>query len=348
MIQQTIKRILAGGHLRPGATGAPCLILILLLDGCAGSQSALDPAGPQAGRISGIWWLMFWVCSAVFVIVMAFLLFAVFRSRPKAEAAGEENDRDMTRVVTGAVAATVVILFVFLVVSYSVSRRVSSSPVTDPLTIKVTGYQWWWKVEYEDAVPSNIVTTANEIHIPVGQAVALKLKSRDVIHSFWVPNLHGKRDLIPGHEATIWLQADREGVFRGQCAEFCGYQHAHMAFVVVAEPTDQFYGWLDQQRKPAPHPADPAQARGQQVFLSKPCVMCHTIKGTPASASVGPDLTHLASRQSIAAGTLPNTRDHLAGWVVDSQSIKPGNRMPQNNLSSEDLQSLLTYLESLK
>jgi cytochrome c oxidase subunit II len=337
------------GHLRSAAAGAFCLPLILLLGGCSGMQSALDPAGPQSGRISGIWWLMFWVCSAVFVIVIVFLLLAILRSRPEGEAAyPEKTERNMARAVTGAVAATVTVLLVFLIFSYFVGRGISSSPGPDPVTIKVTGYQWWWKVEYEDPTPSNMVTTANEIHIPVGQPVVFKLTSRDVIHSFWVPNLHGKKDLIPGHEATMWLQADREGVFRGQCAEFCGHQHAHMAFAVVAESPERFYAWLDRQRVPAPRPAGPAQARGQQVFLSNPCVMCHTIKGTPANSNIGPDLTHVASRLTIAAGTLPNTRDHLAGWVVDSQGVKPGNKMPPNNLSSEDLQALLDYMESLE
>jgi cytochrome c oxidase subunit 2 len=296
-----------------------------------------------------MWWLMFWVCSAVFVVVMLFLLASVFRPRPEGDASGSEKaEHNLTRMVTGAVGATIAILLVFLIVSFFVGRAVMSSPSPDPLTIKVTGYQWWWRVEYEDPQPSNTVITANEIHIPVGQPVAFKLTSRDVIHSFWVPNLHGKRDLIPGHEATIWLQADREGVFRGQCAEFCGHQHAHMAFTVVAEPPDRFNAWLDAQRKPAPGPSDAEQARGQQVFLTKTCVMCHTVRGTPASSNVGPDLTHLASRQTIAAATLQNDHDHLASWVLNSQAIKPGNKMPPHNLASEDLQSLLAYLESLK
>jgi cytochrome c oxidase subunit 2 len=344
------QRAITCGVARRAAGGAFCLLALLPLAGCGGgNQSALDPAGPQAGRISDMWWLMFWVCSAVFVLVIAFLLMAVFRRRPQGEpAAAEKTERNLTRAVTAAVAATVVILFVFLVASFLIGRRISSPPGPDPVMIKVTGYQWWWGVEYEDPLPSNIVTTANEIHIPVGHTVALKLTSRDVIHSFWVPNLHGKRDLIPGHETTLWFKADREGLFRGQCAEFCGHQHAHMAFVVVAEPPDQFYAWLDGQRRPAAQPSAPDQARGQQVFLSAPCVMCHTIKGTPAGSRVGPDLTHVASRQSIAAGTLPNTRDHLERWVLDPQSIKPGNRMPPNKLSSEDLQALLTYLESLR
>jgi cytochrome c oxidase subunit 2 len=172
--------------------------------------------------------------------------------------------------------------------------------------------------------------------------------SNDVIHSFWAPNLHGKRDLIPGHLTTTWLQADRPGLFRGQCAEFCGHQHAHMSFVVIAEQPDEFYAWLDAQRMPAPQPAGPDEQHGQQVFLSSTCIMCHTVQGTRANGRVAPDLTHVASRRLIAAGALANTRDNLADWIVDSQRIKPGNKMPPHNLSPGDLQALLSYLESLK
>jgi cytochrome c oxidase subunit 2 len=216
------------------------------------------------------------------------------------------------------------------------------------VTIEVTGQQWWWQVRYLDPDPSKIFVTANEIHIPVGQPVTIKLRSTDVIHSFWVPNLVGKKDLIPGHDAVLWLQADKPGVFRGQCAEYCGLQHAHMAFWVVAEPPTRFAAWLNQQRGEAVQPSTSSEQRGQQVFLSSPCIMCHTIQGTPAGATVGPDLTHIASRSYIAAGTLPNTRGQLAGWIVDSQAIKPGNRMPPNSLNPDDLQALLDYLQSLK
>jgi cytochrome c oxidase subunit 2 len=185
------------------------------------------------------------------------------------------------------------------------------------------------------------------MHIPVGQPIVLKLTSHDVIHSFWAPNLHGKRDLIPGHVTTIGFQADKPGVFRGQRAEFCGYQHA-MAFLIVAESPDEFSAWLDQQRRPAAQPLDAVQQRGQEVLLSSPCMMCHTIQGTPAGGKVAPDLTHLASRRTIAAGTLPNTPGHLAGWIIAPQNIKPGSNMPPNTLDPDALQSLLAYLMSLK
>jgi cytochrome c oxidase subunit 2 len=325
------------------------------------SQSALDPAGPQAGRIISLWWMMFYVTGAVFLVVMGFLAAAlVRRRRPRHGAVVDDlpdvpetapepgRERRMSHVVLTGVGLTVVILFVFLVSSFVTGRALDSLYEQDHLTVKVTGHQWWWEVQYDNATAAYIVTTANEIHIPEGRPVLFKLTSTDVIHSFWVPNLHGKTDLIPGHENVTWVRADRAGVYRGQCAEFCGHQHAHMAFTVVVEPYDKFKAWYDAQLKSAAEPSNQSQAQGRQVFLSSPCVMCHTIRGTEAGSRVGPDLTHVASRGTLAAGTLENTRGHLAGWVIDPQKIKPGNRMPPNNLEPADLQALLDYLQSLK
>jgi cytochrome c oxidase subunit 2 len=330
--------------------------LLSLLSGCGGVQSVLNPAGPQAGRISRLWWLMLYVCTAVFIIVIISVSVAVLRSRQKQDTTSDaahitpepRSEQRMGRVVTVAVVATGVILFVFLIASFRTGRATYTLQDPNAVSIKVTGHQWWWEVQYEDQTPSNTFKTANEIHIPVGRTVQLRMTSSDVIHSFWVPNLDGKKDLLPGHETTIWLKADREGEFYGQCAEFCGHQHAHMRFVVIAESPDKFNAWLVAQRAASPQPANDVQARGQQVFLTSPCIMCHTVRGTDASASVAPDLTHLASRKTIAAGTLPLTRGHLAGWITNSQEIKPGNRMPPVPLAPEDLQTLLSYLESLK
>jgi cytochrome c oxidase subunit 2 len=340
-----------------------CLLLTahgsLLLSGCTGQQSALDPAGPQAGRISGLWWLMFYTLSAVFLIVMCLLLVAAFRRRrPLSGEAADvpdmkpepSSERLMSHTVIGGIVVTTIILFVLLIASFLTGRSLYSmaSIGEGALAVEVTAHQWWWDVKYSSQTPSQIVTTANEVHIPVGRPVLFKLTSNDVIHSFWIPNLHGKTDLIPGHITYTSLRADRPGTYRGQCAEFCGYQHAHMSFTVVVESSEQFQAWYDAQLRPAPQPLTPEQARGQQVFLSSPCIMCHRIQGTDAGGRVGPDLTHLASRPTIAAGTLENTRGHLAGWVIDSQKIKPGNRMPPNNLEPQDLQALLDYLQSLK
>jgi cytochrome c oxidase subunit 2 len=234
------------------------------------------------------------------------------------------------------------------VTSVVAGRGLLSPSAPGAITINVIGHQWWWDFVYDDVSPNQVFSSPNELHIPVGVPVVLKAESRDVIHSFWVPNLHGKRDLIPGFATHTWIQADKPGVYRGQCAEFCGHQHAHMAFLVVVEPMDQFLTWIDHQRQGAPPPADDVKQRGHDVFMQGPCVMCHTIRGTAAGSRVGPDLTHVASRQTIAAGTLPMTRGHLAGWISNSQSVKPGNRMPPTLLSGDDLQALLAYLETLR
>jgi cytochrome c oxidase subunit II len=232
----------------------------------------------------------------------------------------------------------------------SIVLRVSvfAEEKSPPLVIKVIARQWWWEVRYFDPHGRQVAGTANELHIAAGRRVQFDLESRDVIHSFWVPNLHGKRDMIPGRVTSLWLQADTPGVYRGQCAEFCGLQHALMGFQVVVEPQEEFDRWLNWQAQPAQEPFSEAAVRGRDVFLSKPCMMCHTVRGTLAMAAVGPDLTHLASRQTLGAGIIPNTRGHLAGWIVNSQGIKPGNRTPPIALGSQELQDLLAYLETLR
>lgn len=307
-------------------------------------QSVDDPAGPQAGHIDGLWRLMLYLLSAIYVIVMIVLVVAAFRRRDRAS-----DEKRISRTVTGSVIISTVILFGLLVSSFLVGRAIYFTPdKTNLMTIEVNAHQWWWDVRYNNPVPSQIVTTANEIHIPVGQPIAFKLSSADVIHSFWVPNLHGKTDMIPGRTVETWLQADRPGIYRGQCAEFCGHQHAHMALLIIAEPEEQFRAWYQTQLQSAPAPTTESQMQGLRVFLSKPCMMCHRIQGTDAGGRLGPDLTHVAGRQTIAAGTLQNTRDHLSRWIVNSQDIKPGNRMPPIPLSNDELNALLDYVQSLK
>ncbi len=340
------------GGLRPSLLRLRKTLLcacLFLSSSCAGVQSSLDPAGPQAQRISRLWWLMFWVCSVIFALVIGALAYALRRGRRREEPdAAPEVERRIAKIVAGALAVSAVILFAFLIADFSTGRALSSLQSPDALKIKVTGRQWWWDFEYEDQTPSRNARVANEIHIPTGRPVKFEMTSQDVIHSFWAPNLHGKTDLLTGYWTVTWLQADRPGAYRGQCAEYCGHQHAHMAFMVIAEPPDQFNAWLDNQRRPAPQPTTAEQQRGQQLFMTRACVMCHQIRGTDAAARTGPDLTHLATRRNIAAGTLPNNRGALGAWIVDSQRIKPGNKMPPNELSGEELNALLSYLESLK
>jgi cytochrome c oxidase subunit 2 len=331
---------------------------LLMLAGCGGAQpqqSAMDPAGPMSSHIETLWWVIFWIALAVFVIVMAILSSGTLSRRtdgalpPDIEPDPASEQRHF-RYVFVATILTVITLFVVLVYSVRAGRVVygHSLESKNPITIQVVGHQWWWEVQYPNTDASMWVTTANEIHVPVGKPIVLLTSSRDVIHSFWAPNLQGKRDLIPGYQTAIWFQADKPGIYRGQCAEFCGAQHAHMAFFIIAEPMNKFQQWLTDQQQPAPEPSDDITKHGRDVFLSSPCIMCHTIRGTQAGSRVGPDLTHLASRSTIAAGTLPNNPGSLAGWISDSQSIKPGNRMPPNALKSEDLQALVAYLQTLK
>jgi cytochrome c oxidase subunit 2 len=322
------------------------LLAGLLLTGCGGFQSAVDPAGPQAGRVNTLWWFLFSVCAAIFLLVIGSLLYGIFGARSTHTDPGQEPR--FRRSVTAALIVTVVILFAFLITSVSTGAALSSLSSRQGLVVEITGHQWWWEVRYPDQVASRTVVTANEVHIPVGVPVLFRMLAEDVIHSLWIPNLSGKRDLIPSRVTTLWIRADRPGVFRGQCAEYCGLQHAHMALYVVAEPPDRFFQWLDNQRTPAAEPGDDLRRHGQQVFLSLPCVLCHTIRGTAAAGQVAPDLTHLASRRNLAAGTLPNTLGNLAGWIADSQNVKPGNRMPPFSIPPGDMQPLLAYLEGLK
>jgi cytochrome c oxidase subunit 2 len=303
----------------------------------------LDAAGPQAAAIAWLWWLIFFITTGVFVVVMVVLAVAVRR-----RSIHPSSDVIMTRWVVAASVVTVAILFVWLIASVSVGRVTAAPQRADAVTINITGRQWWWQLEYSDTLPSNRFRTANEILIPVGRPVVVNVTSRDVIHSFWVPSLHGKRDLVPGYVTSLWFQADREGIFRGQCAEFCGYQHANMALYVRAVPDGDFQAWLASQRQPAAEPASDAQQRGRDVFRRATCPQCHAIRGTISGGAFGPDLTHVGSRRTIAAGLLPNTIENLQRWIRNPQQFKPGNKMPGHDLSDADLQAVAAYLKGLQ
>ncbi len=330
------------------AVHAVCVIVLLLA--CSPYQSAQNPAGPQAERINSLWIFSLVTASLVFVAVIAAAGFAAWSANRRAAPAADDpaTDRRLTRVIGVATAATVVILFGFFVYSLTTGRALASLPAKTALTIELTGYQWWWSVEYVDTVPERRVITANEIHVPVGEPVQIIATSRDVIHSLWVPNLHGKKDLIPGHTTATWFQADTPGVYRGQCAEFCGHQHAKMALWVVAEPRADYERWYAKQLETPLPPIDSAAIAGKNVFLARNCAMCHAIGGTLAGSRVGPDLTHIGSRRSLAAGSLENNRRNLSAWIRDAQQIKPGSRMPSNPMPRADLDALVAYLESLK
>jgi cytochrome c oxidase subunit 2 len=320
----------------------------------AASQHVLEPAGPQAAEIAGLWWLTFAICAVVFVAVLAAFLYSLWRA-PRADAATPPDLSSLEAPEPGArfsvvsgVAISIVGLTAILAASIAADRALVGLDLHDALHVEVTAHQWWWNLHYDDPQTDRAFTTANELHIPVGRPVIVTLKSDDVIHSFWVPNLAGKKDLIPGYTSTLQLRADQAGTYRGQCAEFCGLQHAFMAFVVVAEPAEKFDAWVEAQRQPAAQPSGDDEKRGRELFLSGPCMLCHAVRGTPAGARKAPDLTHVASRQTLAAGTIANTPSNLAAWILDPHKIKPGVNMPAHPLAADDLRALLAYLESLR
>jgi cytochrome c oxidase subunit 2 len=331
------------------ARAAAGLAPTLLCAGCAGWQSALDPHGDQAAGLYHLMNFIMIVCAVVWAQVVAVLAMALRRRPPRAEplAIDVRTQRKMSLAVAGSVAATVVIITIFTLTSYLVTRTLAA-PGEDALSIRVRGLQWWWEVTYPDARPDQSFTTANEIHIPVGRAVRIELAADDVIHSFWVPSLAGKQDLIPGRSNAITVRARRAGVYRGQCAEFCGVQHARMAIVVVAQEPDDFENWRRAQLNTATAPANDEQRTGEQIFLTKACSACHTIRGTTATGTNGPDLTHVADRKTIAAGVLETTRGSLAAWIADPQTLKPGNNMPMVPLSPDELNAVSAYMASLQ
>lgn len=335
-----------------GACGL--VVAACALAGCSlnGVQSALDPAGPQARRLEGLWWLAFWLATAAWALTVLALLYAAFhrnRRAPRRELELDEpRERRSLRAVVVATGATVAVLLAFLVADLVTSRSLAALQAEPALSVRVTGFQWWWKVEYPDSAAHRTVVTANELHIPVGRPVRIETRTGDVIHSFWVPALHGKRDLVPGLRNHLWIRADTAGVYRGECAEFCGHQHAKMALLVIAHPQAEFDRWYAGQLAPAAPPADSVARAGLRVFETRSCAMCHQVRGTRAAGQFGPDLTHLATRRTIAAGTLPNTRGWLGGWIMDPQAHKPGTRMPANDLTAQELRALLAYLEGLR
>ncbi|MDT8305777.1 MAG: cytochrome c oxidase subunit II [Anaerolineae bacterium] len=319
-------------------------LLLPLLAGCAGNASSiLGPSGPAAARINTLWWLMFAVGTVVYLVVMGYLLVGLFRRRGNEFDAAQSDEGTGVVVWGGAVIPAIILVGIFGATVFTM-RALDEPAAAGELIIEVEGRQWWWDVRY----PGFGFRTANEIHIPVGRPVAVKLLSQDVIHSFWVPQLHGKLDMVPGKVTEFWLQADEPGSYLGECAEFCGVQHAKMQFWVIAQEEDDFLQWVAQQQQPAPQPAAELVQQGQQVFLDSACVDCHAVEGTNATGNLGPDLTHLASRRTLAAGTIPNNRGNLAGWIVDPQSIKPGAKMPPAELTGAQLQALLAYLETLE
>lgn len=323
--------------------GTVLLCLVLLLTGCDGSQSALDPSGPAAREIAILWWIMLAVAAGILLLVVVLLLFPFLRAREKRWTPSPQR-----MIVIGGIIFPVVTLSILLPFGINVGSSMNAVLPEEALTIRINARQWWWEVEYLGPDSRPAFTTANEIYLPVGQPVELILNSADVIHSFWLPRLAGKRDLIPGQTNRLVIEAEEPGVYRGQCAEYCGESHALMSFFAVAVTSDEFGEWAANQQSP-----QPAETRshhpGATLFRANGCGLCHAVRGHDSLGQTAPDLTHVGSRLTIAAGTLDNTPRNIALWLAHNNDVKPGNRMPEyEHLNLGDRLAIADYLESLK
>jgi cytochrome c oxidase subunit 2 len=307
----------------------------------ASAVPVLDPASKDAAAIRSLFGVVFLICLAILIVVVALICASLFRSR----ASGDHTpQRDFGRR-RSEMAWTMPPVLIVLTLSF-LSAKLIVSDVADAgdADIVVVGHQWWWEVRY----PGSGAVTANEIHIPIGRRLRVRVDSADVIHSFWVPQLGPKRDMIRGHPNFVWLEADSAGTYDGACSEFCGDQHAWMRFIVVAEPEAQFKHWLTQQMRSSENPLTESAQAGRNFFFTQSCANCHAVDGTSAKATAGPDLTHLASRRQLAAGLLDNTSANLTRWLKNPQQIKPGCQMPNFGLSDNQLTQLVAYLEGLR
>jgi len=327
---------------RPLVIAGAVLAATVLVSCSRHSPSIVDPKGTEAHKIAGVWWLMCGLAAGVYVVVAGFILVASFRGRGTVQGRPSRLG-DSHFIWIGGIIVPAVILLVLAATTVNASNNLRTAE-KNPLRIEVVGKRWWWAVSY----PDQHFTTANEVHIPAGRPIEIGLDSDNVIHSFWVPQLGGKLDLIPGQHNVWRMKASKAGTYRGECAEYCGLQHARMNFVVIAQTPASFDTWALQHERPPSEPAGQLEANGQQVFMRSPCAGCHTIRGTPAGGTIGPDLTDVGGRRTLGANTIPNTPGYMAGWIVDSQSIKPGNLMPPMALDPKDLQAVLAYLRSLK
>ncbi len=339
-IQKSVKNLRKGraaGQRNPSLYGFLLLSISLPLVACRVERphSILDPAGPAADQIATLWWQMFWVYGVVFIITLG-LLFLALRSRRR-----DGSPLGSRFVFMAGIAIPALILVGMLVLTLRVMGNLHAS--SEDFQVKVISHHWWFEVQY----PEYGVADANEIHVPVGSMVRFELSAAGVIHSFWVPRLGGKRDMLPDYYTELYLQADEPGVYQGTCTEYCAGVHALMGFRLVAHEPKDFARWLERAAEPPPTPADSHLQRGQEVFMGSSCAGCHTIKDL-SQGTIGPDLTLIGARHTLGAGTLDNNRGNLAGWIANSQALKPGNEMPLSYLEPEDLLALVDYLWSLQ
>lgn len=345
--------------MRPRRTRAALLITVvgapLALGACDGrNPSIINPQGPKADEAAFLWWLMLAMSTPVMLLVTALLIGTVIRSRGRAGHAFIEPEsasgpttghrRSIGWIVAGGIVLPVVLIVPLSIVTLFSLNRMEAPPEDDHLVIEVEGHRFWWEVRY----PGTEAVTANEIHIPVGRDVRFVLTTADVIHSFWAANLGGKRDMIPGEVNDVVYRADAPGVYEGVCAEFCGIQHTWMRMLIVAQPPDEFEAWLENQAADAVEPETDTQAFGLETFFEAGCASCHQIRGTEATARIGPDLTHFGERMTLGSVTVENNRGNLGGWISNPHGIKPGTTMPATPLTGEQLNALIDYLESLQ
>jgi cytochrome c oxidase subunit 2 len=318
----------------------------------ANNQNMLRPGGPAARTLADAGSFILVVFLAVTVLMWILIGWIALRRRGTlADHAPWNQSGDMRWIFIGGIAVPLIVLATVFIVGLKTMAAfpMGDGAATRGAQVQVIGHQWWWEVHYQYGGINEHVTDANEIHVPVGQPVDVELQSHDVIHSFWVPELHGKVDLIPGMINRIRIQASRAATFRGECAEYCGPQHAHMILTVRADAPADFDRWLAHARQPAAAPADAIAARGQSVFVNGPCALCHTIRGTAAHGLVGPDLTHVGGRLGIAAEMLPNNIATMEAWVTHAQSLKPYAQMPSLSMfTGEDARALAAYLRTLQ
>ena len=306
----------------------------------------LHSYGPASRPTLYLGWVLAGLSVAVCLVIALLLITAVLRKRPANDPRAIGREGEGLRWIYIGTGISTCILFGLVIYSLMVLNAVAKPPQAPAVTLTVTGYGWWWKIEYEHPDPEQRIVTANEVHIPVGQPVLVKLKSADVIHAFWIPTLAGKTQMIPGLTNQQWIQADKAGIYSGQCTQFCGAGHAHMALEVIAESTHDFETWQDAQRQTASLSAMATTEPGRKLFMER-CAGCHTIRGTDATGVHGPDLTHLKSRRLLAAGLLTNTPEHLMDWIINAQRLKPGSRMPSMVLSETERSALATFLSTL-
>ena len=323
----------------------------IVLAGCGRSQDTLAPHSHATTDIANLFWVMMAVSFGGLALITGLLVFAWVRRGRRGVGADSADphpgEKPAWFVVLGmgVVFPLMVIVALFIVGDWAIVK-VTQAPAASStaMTVDAIGHQWYWEFRY----PGTHAVTADELHIPVGTRINLVATTADVIHSFWVPELNRKIDTIPRQQNRILLYANKAGIYRGQCAEFCGLQHAHMGMLVFVQPKARFRAWLRRQSAPAATPKTPLERTGEDAFQNGSCSSCHAIRGTPARGFVGPDLTHLASRTTLAGLTIPNRRDYLSRWIVDSQEFKPGNDMPDFHLSHGRLRALVAYLESLR